>query len=234
MRILVINPNSDERMTKNIQKSLDLYFDSDLIVRCFSTPEAPEFIENYEDEYKSGNGMIKLMRENMHNYDAFVIACHCDPNLDLLKEISDKPVVGIAEASMKLATFLGHRFSVISTDAHSTPNKQALARKYHLEQLLASVRVPENITDLEDPEPFYKEACRAIEEDGAEVIVLGCSGLTAIRENLQNRLKAPVLDSVICGVIAASGFVRHGVSISKVRRYCPAVQRELEDDSYGR
>lgn len=36
---------------------------------------------------------------------------------------------------------LGHRFSVISTAEHSIPNKEALVRKYHLEGLLASIRL---------------------------------------------------------------------------------------------
>ena len=219
MKILIINPNSNDEMTEDIKKSAVEFANNDFDVDCVSTPNAPNFIENYEDELLSAGGMINLVRASQEKYDGFVVACHCDPNLDLLKEISDKPIVGIAEASMKLATMLGHKFSVISTDNHSTPNKEALARKYHLENLLASVRVPEIEVKIDDYEEYCKVAKRAIREDGAEVIVLGCSGLTKIRQRLQEEVQIPVLDSVICGLIVVSGFIKHGVSISKVRRY---------------
>jgi allantoin racemase len=46
-----------------------------------------------------------LLRENEDDFDAFVIACHDDPNLDAMKEITAKPVVGIGEAS-RIGTLL--------------------------------------------------------------------------------------------------------------------------------
>lgn len=219
MKILIINPNSDDGMTEDIRKSAVEFANNDFEVDCVSTTGAPKFIENYEDEFLSAKGMLNLIKENQKKYDGFVVACHSDPNLDLLKEVSDKPVVGIAEASMKLATMLGHKFSVVSTDDHSTPNKQALARKYHLENLLTSVKVPEGEINIDDYEEYCRVVKKAIKEDGAEVIVLGCSGLTKIRKKIQQEVEIPVLDSVICGLIVVSGFAKHGVSISKVKRY---------------
>lgn len=222
MKILIINPNSDLEMTEAIQKTAEIFASEEFEVICKPTPDAPHFIETYEDESKAAPGMIRLIRENQDKFDAFVIACHCDPNLDLMKEISKKPVVGIGEASMKIASMLGHRFSVVSITKHSIPNKEALVRKYYLQDALASVRAPtEEMSECSDEEKTIKVAKLAIEEDMAEVIVLGCAGMTGLDKRMKDELGVPVLDGVVCALIFVSGLVKYGISTSKIRRYNP-------------
>jgi allantoin racemase len=222
MKILIINPNSDPEMTEVIQRSAEDYARGEFVVVCKSTPGAPLFIETYEDILQAAPGMIRLLKENEDQFDAFVVACHCDPNLDAMKEITAKPVVGIGEASMKLASMLGHRFSVVSTMKHSIPNKEALARKLHLEGALASVKAPpEEMAGASDEEKYLRAAQLAMEEDMAEVIVLGCAGMAGLDKHLSAKLGAPVLDGVTCALIIATGLLRYGVSTSKVRRYNP-------------
>jgi len=222
MKILIINPNSDTVMTATILEAARKFANGDFEVNCLPTPGAPKFIETYEDQVNAAPGMLRLLRDNETAYDAFIVACHCDPNLDAMKEVTKKPVVGIGEASMKMATMLGHRFSVVSTDNHSTPNKEALVRKYHLQDLCASVRAPKaEINDCGDEEKYLQVARRAIEEDMAEVIVLGCAGMAGLDKHLEEKLGVPVLDGVICALIIASGLVKYNVSTSKIRRYNP-------------
>lgn len=222
MKIMIINPNSDPEMTDAIQKTAERFASGDFEVVTRPTPGAPKYIETYEDGVKAALGMIQLVRENEDKFDAFVIACHCDPNLDAMKEITRKLVVGIGESSMKIASMLGHRFSVLSDNKHSIPNKEALVRKYHLQDALASVRAPEDDTqDLSNEEKFLRIAKAALEEDNTEVLVLGCAGMTGLGMTLQERLNVPVLDGIVCALIIASGLVKYGVSTSKVRRYNP-------------
>lgn len=225
MRILIINPNSDPDMTRKIEEAGRAFAGGAFEVACRATPGAPRFIDTYEDQALAAPGMAELLRANHEAFDAFVVACHCDPNLDLMKEISRKPVVGIGEASMKMATMLGHRFSVLSTAAHSIPNKEALIERYGLRGQMASVRAPEveglegMESDLE--ERFFRTGRAAIDEDGAEVIVLGCAGLAGLDKRLEKRLGVPVLDGVVCALIVAAGMARYGVATSKARRYNP-------------
>jgi allantoin racemase len=164
--------------------------------------------------------MLRLIREHEVHYDAFVIACHCDPNLDLCKEITAKPVVGIGEASMKIASMLGHRFSVLSTSPDSVPNKQALVHRYGLDSSLASVHAPKTPAHaLDDLELFLQLGREAIQNDGAEVLVLGCAGLCELSNALQTQLGVPVLDGVVCGLIIAEGLVLANYTTSKICRY---------------
>ena len=222
MKILIINPNSDPEMTEAIKKTAGDFAGGKYEVDCLPTPGAPKFIETYEDVSKAAPGMIRLIRENEEVCDGFIIACHSDPNLDVMKEITSKPVVGIGEASMKIASMLGHKFSVISDTTHSIPNKEDLARKYHLDKALASVRAPREKDKEDIDETRYTSLARkAVEKDAAEVLVLGCAGLTGLDKPLQTAVGVPVLDGIICALVIISGLIQYGVSTSKIRKYNP-------------
>lgn len=222
MKILIINPNSSPEMTDKIKATALEFAAGDFEVECLATHGAPEYIETYEDELKAAPGMIQLIRENEYAYDAFVIACHCDPNLDAMKEISKKPIVGIGEASMKIASMLGHTFSVITDTFHSIPNKEALVQKYYLQDMLASARaLGKESEGLSLEKKIIQAAELALKEDYAEVLVLGCAGMAGMDKRLKNRLGVPVLDGVICALIIATGLVKYGLSTSKARRYNP-------------
>ena len=224
MKILIINPNSDPEMTAAIERTALDFAAGDFEVECLPTPGAPRFIETYEDELTAAPGMVRLLRDSYDRHDAFIVACHCDPNLDALKEISLKPVIGIGEASMKIASMLGHRFSVLSATRHSIPHKEELVRKYHLEGVLASIRTPGPDGEAAAPDERHFQAARlAVEEDGAEVVVLGCAGMAGLDKAIQGRLGVPVLDGVVCALIIASGLVKYGVSTSRTGKYNPEI-----------
>ena len=220
MKILIINPNSDTGMTETILRSAQNFAGKRCQITCESTPGAPEFIDTYLDQAVAAPGMMQLVKNNETEVDGFIIACHCDPNLDLLKEISAKPVIGIGEASLKIASMLGHSYSIIATTKRSIPNKESLVSKYQLQSQLASIRVPTQFADaLDSGDAYLAAAKRAIEEDGAEVIVLGCAGLSGLDKKLQQQIPAPVLDGVICAVFILEGMIRYRITTSKVGRF---------------
>jgi allantoin racemase len=222
MKILIINPNSDAGMTAAIQESAEAFTDGTFQVTTVSTPGAPRFIESHGDEVACGPGMMQIMREREGEFDAFVMACHSDVHIEALREATGKPVIGIGEASMKLASFLGRTFSVVTTHQHSVPGKLEQARKLYLQDQLMSVRAPDPGEEgLGGVELFMELSRRAKEEDGAEVIVLGCAGLAGMDRTISEALEMPVLDGVPCALMLASGFVRYGVGTSKVLYYDP-------------
>jgi allantoin racemase len=123
---------------------------------------------------------------------------------------------------MKIATMLGHSFSVVTTHQHSIPGKLVQARKYHLQDQLVSVRAPEKGQEgFEDDDLFLNLAKAAVEEDLAEVIVLGCAGLSGTDKRIQQALGVPVLDGVVCALMLATGFARYGIATSKALGYNP-------------
>ena len=222
MRILIINPNSSKAGTEVIDKIARQYAAGRFEVVTVSTPGAAPFVVTFEDYARSMPGMVQLLKDNYDKFDAFVIACHSDPNLELLKEISAKPVVGICEASIKIASMLGDKFSVISPGKSSIPNKAAMIRdRFRMGGYLASVRAPEKTamegTDIKAL--LMPEAKRAIEEDGTEVIVLGCAEFAGLDKAMSKELHVPVLDGTVCALMVAEGLVNAGYSTSKRCRF---------------
>ena len=219
-RILIINPNSSEAMTRTIENFAKVFVGNRAEVVTALTVGAPEFIETYSDESQAMSGMARLIKDNQEDYDGFVIACHSDPNLDLMKELSLKPVVGIGEASMRSACLLGDGFTVLSATSGSIPNKKALASKYNLLNQLCSVRALGTLSELQTKLDLCEQASRAaIEEDLAEVIVLGCADLVGMSFELQDRLGIPVVDGIASALSILLGFIDQRLSISKIRRY---------------
>lgn len=200
MKILIINPNSDEETNIRIREKADALVQGAYEVDVVSLISTPKLVATYEDVAAGAGEMIDIVRKG-NEYDGFIVACHSDPNLDLLKEITDKPVVGIAEASMKFASMAGNSFAVISPSLKSISKKKALARKYHCESLFQATRVAAS----NDTEDIYLAAKSAAEEEHVDCIVLGCANYAGADKYCQEKLKIPVFDGVACALILASG-----------------------------
>jgi allantoin racemase len=205
MKILIINPNSDIETNRIMQKKANSFVNGTYEVECVNVKNAPKLVSSYEDYAKATPEMIDIVRNSGDKYDAFIVACHSDPNLDVLREITDKPVVGIAEASMKFASMQGNSFAVISPSKKSISKKFALARKYHCNDLLKIIKVSKS-----DNEDDLLEASRmAVEEGNVDVIVLGCANYAGADKYIEKQLGIPVLDGVACALIMASGLAAY-------------------------
>jgi allantoin racemase len=84
-------------------------------------------------------------------------------------------------------------------------------------------------------ETILREARRAIEDDGAEVIVLGCTGYTALVEELMGQIGAPVLDAVCVSwkyaEMMGELYRKLGISHSKLYAYeTPPPLERIEDE----
>ena len=103
----MINPNTSECFNKLLKDSSDKYALSSTHVKIISPKSGPEVIEGAYDEALSVQGTLETFINLEKNYDAFIIACFSDHlSLQAIKEITCKPVVGIAEASIYLACLL--------------------------------------------------------------------------------------------------------------------------------
>ena len=226
-RIMFINPNTSEEFTKRIESIIRNYALPTTTVVAVNPKSGPKSIESIYDELLSCQGTLELAITEMDNFDAFVIACYSDhPTIYALREITDKPVMGIAEASMYTACMIGYKFSIVTTNEQWEPLLLDSVRHYGLFERCASVRstrMPVLALESAKPEETYqmilKTSQKAINEDGAEVICLGCAGMTGLDKRLEKELNVPVLDGVVCALKFVEGLVRYGVKTSKKRAY---------------
>lgn len=201
MNILIINPNSDINTNKIIMDKVNMILMNieDCKVDVLSVPEAPLLVSSYQDYHKSANKMIEFVNDD--KYDAYIIACHSDPNIDLVKEITNKPVVGIGEASMKIASMLGNSFAVISPSVKSISKKIALARKYHLQDMFIGTKVSKS----DEKEDLLEAARNAVEDYNTDVIILGCANYALADKFIEENLHVPIIDGVACALIMSIG-----------------------------
>ncbi len=135
---------------------------------------------------------------------------------------------------MYVACMLGHKFSVVTTNAEWEPLLADAVQHYGLTGRCASVRstgMPvlalESAGDAEIHRLIADAARRAIEHDGAEVICLGCAGMTGLDKQLERELGIPVVDGVIAALKLLEGMVGYGLRTSKRRAYAVPGRKEL-------
>ena len=163
-----------------------------------------------------------------------ILACFSDPGLEAAKEISEIPVIGIEESTLHVAAMLGARFSVM------TPRKERIAaRKEHvyirgMDHFLASVRsldlsVAETDADPERTKKRVLEVARlAAEEDGAEIIILGCAGMAGYAPELESKLGVKVLDPSAVALKVAEAMVDLGLRHSKRGLFAPPPEKKFK------
>jgi allantoin racemase len=223
MRILVINPNSSPTITERIREMLlgIKRVDTELDVICLS--EAPATLESSYDEAFAIPLLIDAIKKaNKEGYDAVVLACFCDAGLEAAKEVSDILVLGLEETTLAMALLLGHKFSIMTERREKVPVKETHVRKKGLESRFASVRpIGLSVADLAaQPERVRSEglslAQQMIEEDGAEVIIMGCAAMSGYADEMEKKLNVPVLDPVAVTFKVAEAMVDLGLRHSKV------------------
>jgi len=221
MRILVINPNTSEGMTRDIHEEAARYARSGTEIETTSPAWGPRSIEGHYDDIVAAAATLEVVRQRSDDFDGVVIACFGDPGLFAAREISRVPVVGIAEASMLMACTVAHRFSVVTVLPRVKPWIEDTVRLHGLEARCASVRTtPLTVQDCErNPVAAEREIVRAgrlaIEEDGAEAICLGCAGMGPLDKAVEAELRVPVLDGVACAVKLLEGLFDYGLATSR-------------------
>jgi allantoin racemase len=227
MRICLINPNSTEEMTREMVGAARGVADTGTTVEGATAEGAPPTIEGYRDEVLGARAVVEILEGARDDFDAFVIGCFGDPGLQAAREISRRPVVGIAEASFMLALGLGYRFTILTNTDSDIPEMEELVRRYGLTERSAGVRavslgVAEADADRQGAFSAYRDAGEAaIRMDGAEVICLGCGPMLGLREQLEDSLGAPVIEGVPAAVLVVQSMVRLGLETSKVRAFRP-------------
>jgi allantoin racemase len=197
------------------------------VARIRHLDEGPPHLEYHMYEHEALSPMLAIMREaEADGCHAGVIGCFYDGGLRELREALTMPVVGMAEASLLLASTMGHKFSIIVGRRKWIPKMSDNVVLQGFERRLASFRsVDMGIPEVAaDPELFFDRVLAAgrlaVEEDGAEVIVLSEIATPAFWERAQEELPVPLVDpGVACwkwAELVADLHERLGISHSKV------------------
>jgi allantoin racemase len=228
MKIRAVTPIITEAFGPMILEEFGRVARPDTEISNVFLKSGPASVESAYDEGVAIPDVIRRVREaEADGMDAVVINCFGDPGLDAAREVVSIPVVGPCEASMHVAAMLGHRFSVITVLERLIPELELHAQKYGVSWKLASARsVDLPVLDLEEGrdqfvERMVERAVEAVTEDGAHVIVLGCTGLAGLAEQVERGLSKagydiPVVDPAATALKVAEALAESGLTHSKL------------------
>jgi allantoin racemase len=211
-RIIVINPNSSEAVTAAIDRAVaPLRMAGGPLIECVTLAEGPPGIESQAHVEQVVQPLARLVRAR-EDAAAFVIACFSDPGLQLAREATARPVLGIAECGMLTALTRGERFGIIAILPGSVPRHLRYVRQLGLAARFAGdLPIGLGVAELADEHRTIVRLSAIGSElrdhYGADVLVLGCAGMAQYRDQLQEALGVPVIDPTQAAVTMALGAV---------------------------
>ena len=199
-RILVINPNSTAAVTHGIDQALEpLRMAGGPQFECVTLAEGPPGIQTQQHVDGVIGPLSRIIAQRQRDCDAFVIACYSDPGLHSAREVTAKPVLGIAECGVLTALTLGQRFGVIAILPSSIPRHlRYLGAMGLTDRLAAELAVGLQVTELADTtrtrQRMIDTGRRLVADHGADVIIMGCAGMAQYRKPLEDSLGVPVVE----------------------------------------
>lgn len=222
VKILNLLPVTADVMTPEMFGYMCKYLEPDTIVETRQIKEGPVTIECEYDEALAGPHVLKLAKQGEQDgFDAIFINCFGDPAVKAAREYVDVPVFGGFEPATHFALGLADKISIVTVMPEVVSLMEGNVAKAHLGERIVSIRnVNIPVEELADHEKLVKalvaQSKAAIEQDGAQAIVMGCTGFIDVAERIKADLLAmgydiPVLEAAqsalkLCEVYAKMGF----------------------------
>jgi allantoin racemase len=232
MKILVVNVNTTRSMTETIAQSARSVAAPGTEIIGLTPAIGADSVEGNFESYLAAVAVMNAVVTYDGNFDAVIQAGYGEHGREGLQELLDVPVVDITEAAASIACLLGHKYSVVTTLDRTLPLIEDRLLLAGLLSRCASVRSSGlSVLQLEEDQDvavkaIVAEAERAVRQDKAEVICLGCGGMAGLDAAVREATGVPVVDGVTAAVKLAESLVGLGLSTSKVRTYAtPRVKR---------
>ncbi|GAA0316182.1 aspartate/glutamate racemase family protein [Kineococcus aurantiacus] len=224
--VLVVNVNTSPAVTDVIAAAARAAVSAATRVVALTPRFGPASVESNYESHLSAVGVLDAVQHHQGEFDAVVHAGFGEVGREALQDVLSVPVVDITEAAAHTACLLGRSFGVVTSLDRTAPaihDRLLLAGLAGRCAGIGSVDLP--VLDLEtDPGVTAKafvEQGRRLVEAGAEVVVLGCAGLSGLHGAVAAELEVPVVDGVAAAARTAESLVALGLSTSKVRSYAP-------------
>ncbi len=213
MKILVINPFGGKEFygRENLERVARVNTEFDVVNIADVYP-----LRNNQwlyFRYMCTDGTLeKVLWAEKQGYDAVFISCCLDIGLYEARQLADIPVTATLESSAMIAHAMGSSFSIIPVDYQNGKIQEMLLKKYGLHDHFVSLRpfhidasdlYPDQTPPAHVIEAVTEAAKACVEQDGAEVILPGCtlagSVLTHEVSDAESVVGAPVLDGMMTG-----------------------------------
>ena len=216
MTLYVINPNSTVSVTEGIDRSVAPLRGWGQPIECVTLAEGPPGIET-DAHVRDVVAPLVACISSLEAPTGVVVACFSDPGVTALRSSAPYPVVGIREAAVSEALTLGDRFGVVAIGDASVRRHIVAFEKMGVSRRLAGDRpLGLSVVELTDPDTCLArmiEVGRMLrDEDGADVLIMGCAGMAEYRETISQESGLPVVEPCQAAVVTALGRITLGLS----------------------
>ena len=233
-KILYINPDATDKLNKNHQEYLDQYISTGYKAEVRNIKYGGELPAcAYYTAISVPYIVEEILKGEKEGFDAAIIACFGNPGVKEAREVVRIPVIALGEAACHIASLLGDTMGIITAGAKIQHQDLKLNDNYH-HQFCAAIRRELRVSGLinrvvsircvdvssadgiavvserdlgEETKLLIKQGKKAIEEDGADVLILGCAGMIGVAEAIQKELGVPVVDATLVALKIAETFI---------------------------
>ena len=205
MKLLVMNPNISESVTRLIGEEARRAASPGTELTLLTAPFGVEYIEGELEAAIGAYASLIHIEENLADHAAIVMAAFGDPGLAALREAFDRPVIGLTEAAVKRAAGLAQRFSIIAISPRISAWYRAVVERYGYGARLASIRALDaplrDIAGVQDEHAARLSALtrQAVEEDRAETVIIAGAPLAGLARRISG-MPVPLVDPIAAAV----------------------------------
>ena len=222
-------------ISEEMESYINKYLSPDTQMDCDQITEGTASIECEYDEAMCQPDIIRhCIQAEKDGYAGVFINCFGDPGVRAAREAVNIPVFGGFEPVMYLALGMADRIGIVTVLPNVLPLIRSGISKAHLGDRVACVRsIDIPVLDLSSHEKLcnavFEESMKAIREDGAEVIVLGCTAIVDVTETVQARLheagyRIPVMEAAQSAVMLLELTAKMGLCQSRIT-YMPIPEK---------
>jgi allantoin racemase len=206
VKILLLNPNTTTAVTDLLYAAGTRVASPGTELVVATAKRGVPYIATRAEAQIGGAIALEMLAAADAGVDAAIIAAFGDPGLFGARELFDFPVVGLAEAAMLTACMLGRRFSIVTFARALAPWYQECVAMHGLEARCAGIRTLDGTfqsisnVQAEKEDMLVTLANRAVEQDGADVVILSGAPLAGLADKISHRIPVPVIDPTAAAV----------------------------------
>lgn len=224
-RIMVIIPIVNTSVLDDVKNEVGHVLAPDFSAEYFNVSQGTCTIESRYAEFLNTQDIIALSKDaEAKGFDGIYVDCFGSPGVSIVRELVDIPVVGGFDGAVLMASSISQKFSIVTVVPSVVPMLESQARDLGVSDNLASIRnVNMPVQDLGDKTKLIahllEQSKLAIQKDGAQAIVLGCTGMVDVVDAVSQELKlaglpAPVIDPSYAAITLLQSLIRCGLSQS--------------------
>lgn len=230
IKLKIIIPVNTTEFTEQISKNVEKFRSDSVTIDLEHIDNGTPFIQSRIDLTVNAPYVIeKIIRSEQDGFDGIFVTDMDMCGVESARQAVKIPVIGGFRPSLYTAMLLSQKVSILTVnDVVDLQNEHI--RAFGITENLASILpLNKSVNELKNPTPdgeirilseLFELACTAIERDGADSIMFGCTGFTNFAVPLSEQLSAkyeqnvPVMDPNCCAIGYLIMLVKNGLSQS--------------------